>query len=303
MKFKNIIFLLLSATVLIASCGTSQTSTEETTIQSCDSISNTVDDELLSLINDDSNDILIETEYILVKNEGKNLDISIAIVYHGQDTILKEFSEVRNIVKKYINEADYNISRFMINSAPSSEGIISWSSSDLETGLYLNSITDECYSSFALKNYDDLESAKVVDVSESNTETVLELSSDDTLVKSNSSIDMDTDSNKITNDSSESALTSVEKPDVIAENSDISAEESDTQCCNFNNGENNFDTYNNEEQQNTEQQYVLNTDTNKIHLPSCRMVPKIAPENYSTTNLDIESLESQGYTTCGICFK
>ena len=64
---------------------------------------------------------------------------------------------------------------------------------------------------------------------------------------------------------------------------------------------NNFDTYNNLEQQNTEMTYVLNTM--KIHYPGCRYVPKIAPENYATSNLDIATLQTQGYSTCGVCFK
>ncbi len=66
---------------------------------------------------------------------------------------------------------------------------------------------------------------------------------------------------------------------------------------------NNFDTYDNAEQQNTEAAYVLNTSSKKIHHPSCRSVPKIAPENYSTSNQSVDELVNQGYSTCGICFK
>jgi len=65
----------------------------------------------------------------------------------------------------------------------------------------------------------------------------------------------------------------------------------------------NFDTYNNAEQQNTENNFVLNTSTLKIHIPSCRSVPKISPENYATSNESLDTLREQGYTTCGICFK
>ncbi len=67
--------------------------------------------------------------------------------------------------------------------------------------------------------------------------------------------------------------------------------------------ESNFNTYDNPEQQNTEAAYVLNTSTKKIHHPSCRSVKKIAPQNYSTSNLSVDELISQGYTTCGNCFK
>lgn len=64
----------------------------------------------------------------------------------------------------------------------------------------------------------------------------------------------------------------------------------------------NFNTYNNTEQQNTEDTWVLNTNTKKIHHPNCRSVPKIAPKNYSTSSESLDTLKSQGYTTCGNCF-
>lgn len=66
---------------------------------------------------------------------------------------------------------------------------------------------------------------------------------------------------------------------------------------------NNFDTYNNSEQQNTTDTWVLNTKSMKIHYPSCKDVKKISPENYSTSSLTLDDLKNQGYTTCGHCFK
>ncbi len=66
---------------------------------------------------------------------------------------------------------------------------------------------------------------------------------------------------------------------------------------------NNFNTYDNEEQQQTENKWVLNTSTMKIHYPTCREVKKIAPQNYSTSNSDESELIKQGYTTCGVCHK
>lgn len=66
--------------------------------------------------------------------------------------------------------------------------------------------------------------------------------------------------------------------------------------------ENNFNTYNNPDQQQTADMFVLNTSTFKIHWPNCNDVKKIAPENYSTSNLSISELENQGYSTCGHCF-
>lgn len=63
----------------------------------------------------------------------------------------------------------------------------------------------------------------------------------------------------------------------------------------------NFNTWNNPDQQNTSAQWVLNTSTFKIHYPSCPEVSRIAPHNYSTSNLSEAELLSQGYTTCGRC--
>lgn len=71
----------------------------------------------------------------------------------------------------------------------------------------------------------------------------------------------------------------------------------------YNSSENNFNTYNNPEQQQTSDMFVLNTSTFKLHWPNCNDVKKIAPENYSTSNLSISELENQGYSTCGHCFK
>ena len=50
--------------------------------------------------------------------------------------------------------------------------------------------------------------------------------------------------------------------------------------------------------------YTLNTNSKKIHYPSCSSAKKIKDENrgeFSGTNL--KSLLDQGYTYCGICFK
>lgn len=63
----------------------------------------------------------------------------------------------------------------------------------------------------------------------------------------------------------------------------------------------NFNTYDNEHQQETTASYVLNTNTMKIHYPSCSQVKKIAPQNYATSNATEVELLAQGYTTCGVC--
>lgn len=64
-----------------------------------------------------------------------------------------------------------------------------------------------------------------------------------------------------------------------------------------------FDTYNIPEQQDTEDTYVLNTSTLKIHHPTCKDVPKIKPANYATSSSSTAELMAQGYTLCGHCFK
>lgn len=66
-------------------------------------------------------------------------------------------------------------------------------------------------------------------------------------------------------------------------------------------GSSNFYTYDNEEQQKTEDSWVLNTSSMKIHYPTCREVKKIAPHNYSTSSLSESELKAKGYTTCGVC--
>ncbi len=78
----------------------------------------------------------------------------------------------------------------------------------------------------------------------------------------------------------------------IPENSDASSGSG--------NGDN-FNTYDNATQQQTSQTWVLNTSSRKIHYPSCSQVKKIAPQNYSTSNLSESELLLQGYTTCGAC--
>lgn len=66
---------------------------------------------------------------------------------------------------------------------------------------------------------------------------------------------------------------------------------------------NNFNSYDNAEQQKTQDKWVLNTNTKKIHYPTCNDVKKIADKNYATSNMDLSALLNQGYTTCGHCFK
>ena len=62
---------------------------------------------------------------------------------------------------------------------------------------------------------------------------------------------------------------------------------------------NNTQTYNNIDQQNTSE-YVLNTNTKKVHRPGCSDVKRIAPENYATTS-DLNQAIADGYSPCKRC--
>ena len=49
--------------------------------------------------------------------------------------------------------------------------------------------------------------------------------------------------------------------------------------------------------------YVMNTNTKKFHLPSCSSVPTISPKNRQDYTGTRAELESQGYTGCKKCIK
>lgn len=63
----------------------------------------------------------------------------------------------------------------------------------------------------------------------------------------------------------------------------------------------NFNTYDNEEQQKTNANYVLNTSTMKFHYPRCSSVAKIAPQNYEEFYGTKQEAISLGYDPCGRC--
>jgi hypothetical protein len=83
-----------------------------------------------------------------------------------------------------------------------------------------------------------------------------------------------------------------------AEQQRIAQEQAEAQA---NAGLNAFNTYNNPEQQQTSSNYVLNNNTMKFHYPSCRDVPKIAPENYATFDGTRDDALNRGYSPCGHC--
>lgn len=49
-------------------------------------------------------------------------------------------------------------------------------------------------------------------------------------------------------------------------------------------------------------QYILNTNTKKIHKTSCYHINRMNEENKKSYSGSIDDLYSQGYTTCGTCF-
>lgn len=66
-------------------------------------------------------------------------------------------------------------------------------------------------------------------------------------------------------------------------------------------GNNNFNRYNNQDQTKTADKYVLNLNSHKFHLPTCKDVPKIKESNYDTTSKDRETLIDEGWSPCGHC--
>lgn len=57
------------------------------------------------------------------------------------------------------------------------------------------------------------------------------------------------------------------------------------------------------EQSVSDNSYVLNTNSKKIHLKSCPSVSNISDKNKMLTDESIESLEEQGYTRCKSCLQ
>ena len=124
--------------------------------------------------------------------------------------------------------------------------------------------------------------------------------------------DPDVESEPADEPDTESEPVSASEPDLTPEPEPVEepnpgtapSENTDTPSTSTNPGNaDNFNTYDNEDQQQTSSQWVLNTSTKKIHYPSCSQVKKIAPQNYSTSNLSESELIAQGYTTCGVCHK
>lgn len=51
----------------------------------------------------------------------------------------------------------------------------------------------------------------------------------------------------------------------------------------------------------TAQTYILNTNTKKIHRPTCSSVGQMKEKNKQTYEGTVEKLENMGYTPCKKC--
>jgi len=105
----------------------------------------------------------------------------------------------------------------------------------------------------------------------------------------------------VQSDSTIAATPSVEAAVLPATTAVVDATTTPTVDTSPSGGDSNFNTYNNVEQQQTSAQYVLNTNTKKVHYPSCKSVPKISPKNYAVSSEPFSVLEQNGYTSCGNC--
>ena len=63
------------------------------------------------------------------------------------------------------------------------------------------------------------------------------------------------------------------------------------------------DSTSNDRGEEDETEYVLNTSSKKIHLPSCQSVETIRPENKEISHESIENLTNKGYSCCKNCLK
>lgn len=99
----------------------------------------------------------------------------------------------------------------------------------------------------------------------------------------------------------EASVSSQEEQTTKTEQSTKPKNDSSTKPSEDSGSQNNFNTYDNPEQQQTNAAYVLNTSTMVFHVPSCRMVSRISPENYSTHNGTRNDVIGMGYSACGIC--
>lgn len=114
----------------------------------------------------------------------------------------------------------------------------------------------------------------------------------------------ETESQKIVEEKAaqeESLRTTLEESSKAAESEAQQIEQEATLQNTASRNENNFNTYDNPEQQNTSETYVLNTSTMKFHYPHCSSVKQIAPHNYATSSTNRDDLISQGYSPCGRC--
>ncbi|MCI6164548.1 MAG: hypothetical protein MR675_05125, partial [Lachnospira sp.] len=65
--------------------------------------------------------------------------------------------------------------------------------------------------------------------------------------------------------------------------------------------EENLQSNNNNDKQQEIKEYILNTNTKKIHLPTCSSVNSMSEKNKQIVNGTIDDIKEQGYTPCSRC--
>ena len=63
----------------------------------------------------------------------------------------------------------------------------------------------------------------------------------------------------------------------------------------------NLQSNNNNDTQQEIKEYILNTNTKKIHLPTCSSVNSMSEKNKQIVNGTIDDIKEQGYTPCSRC--
>ena len=174
--------------------------------------------------------------------------------------------------------------------------------SEKDTTVTIEYLCDSTGEMIASSDSPNLEDLTVADTTDKN-DNVAETKENTTSTKTTETAIKTESSNATTTENTTTTATSAETNNDTTSSAAQNAASSTTETASGSGNENNFNTYDNKEQQQTTANYVLNTNTMKIHYPSCSSVAKIAPQNYSTSNQSVAELQAQGYTTCGRCFK
>ena len=250
--------------------------------------------------------------YVITEEKQKELLAKLEAEFSSFAESTPGSEDYPNITKLEVND---DFSQFIITTTASSQEELSVNETALAAVLYAfggtyrgyacendTSVTVEyiCDSSGELIGSGNSINVEIAAKTEKSTETENVAKSDENAT---------TETNRETVSTNDTVAPSVEastasSTDTVSPEVQTGTTPSTTETASPGNGNgNNFNTYDNKEQQQTSASYVLNTNTMKIHYPSCSSVAKIAPQNYSTSNQSVDELQNQGYSTCGRCFK